>query len=121
MGLLVSCSGPERPDSGAEETANRFSSALAAGQGEAACALLSPLAKEEVSQTQGEPCPEAITAMKLEVSGRVSDVSAYLRTAEVRYADSTAFMSRFDGQWRIFAAGCTPRPGLPDDCALQGS
>ena len=33
----------------------------------------------------------------------------------------TVFLARFGALWKVTAAGCKLRPGVPYDCAVKGS
>jgi hypothetical protein len=39
---------------------------------------------------------------------------------QVRFAQDTIFLARFQSGWKVMAAGCSPVPGHPYDCRLQG-
>jgi hypothetical protein len=116
---LQACS-TARPDvDAAAVVAETFATRVTAGNGQAACDLLSPAAAQSVAEQAGEPCPQAITGMPLRVSSTVDHVAAFGRSAQAHYADSVVFLSRFDEGWRIFAVGCRPEPNRPYECAVQ--
>lgn len=41
--------------------------------------------------------------------------------AQARFESDTVFLSRFDGEWLVVAAACTPVSGHPYDCSIQVS
>ncbi len=107
-------------ESDAADVAAQFHAALADRDGSAACALLSPSARSELKQSAGRPCPKAIVSERLPAPEGPTTVSVFDTAAEVRYSDETVFLARFDGGWKVMAAGCTPRPPHPHDCTISG-
>jgi hypothetical protein len=117
--MLTGCSGGRLETDHVRDVAQQLARAAGSGDGSAICALLTPAAVEEVQSSEGKPCPDAITSVDLKPSSSVDAAEVYGRTAKVTYDDSVAFLSLFHGDWRIYAAGCTPRPQRPYDCTLQ--
>ncbi|WP_101783344.1 hypothetical protein [Nonomuraea indica] len=110
-GCSVDTSAPAR-------TVERFHSALAAQQDEAACALLAPRTAEKLPDP-GQTCAEALRALRLGAGGPVTGVQVWGDEAQVRLAGDTVFLHRFSDGWRVKAAGCEPRAGLPYDCEVE--
>jgi hypothetical protein len=117
--LLTGCAGSERVDA-ARSSAEAFERALAAGDGAAACHLLAPDTAQEVAQSAGTSCASGILHEGLPKAGAVRASTAWGRSAQVRLASDTLFLSHFADGWRVLAAGCSPQPGKPYDCTVQG-
>lgn len=101
----------------ASDVAVRLLSAVAAGDGEAACATLAPDTAESVAEE--EPCAEAILDSSLPRPGTVLGADVYGQWAQVRLDDDTVFLAAFPGGWRVVAAGCTPRTNKPYKCSVE--
>ncbi|MEW9528065.1 hypothetical protein [Microbispora sp. NPDC049125] len=112
--LAVTVAGCARAgDEPAARTAERFFAAVAQGQGDRACALLSPRTAESVDDCAGDIESKGLRG------GAVGDVEVYGDEAQVRMGGDTVFLHRFPDGWRVRAAGCAPRPGLPYDCQVS--
>ncbi|MBN6052939.1 hypothetical protein JYK22_13460, partial [Nonomuraea sp. RK-328] len=96
----------------------RFHTAVAAHQDAAACAMLTPETAEKLPDPD-ETCPQALAALKLGPGGRVTGAEVWGDDALVRMAGDTVFLHRFSDGWRVTAAGCEPRHGLPYDCQVE--
>jgi hypothetical protein len=114
---LASCAGTQ--DAGVSATAERFYASVDEGDGEGACALLAPRTRDELEQSAGKPCPQAVVEEDLEVPSAVEDVQAFGTAAQVRWTDETMFLTRFGDAWRVVAAGCAPVPGDRYDCTVE--
>ncbi|WP_231135141.1 hypothetical protein [Motilibacter deserti] len=119
LGLACAGCAGSRGDA-AETAATRFAQALQSQDGESACAALAPATLEELEQDEQQECAEAITAQELNDAGTAVGVDVFDGQARVRLEHDTYFLSRFDDGWRVVAAGCTPREGLPYDCTVKG-
>jgi hypothetical protein len=106
----------------ARAAARRFESAVASGDGGGACDTLAPETRQdlETSGNQPTPCPEALVGQHLPVGTSVRSAVVYGDQALVTFGKDTVFLSRFASGWKVTAAGCTPRPRRPYDCALKG-
>ena len=117
--LLTSCGGTQ--DDAAGSVAQQLLSDAAQQRGDKACSLLAPAAREELADSSGRPCAEAILEEGLGASASPVDVRVYDPMAHVRFATDTVFLSRFDGERLVVAAACVPRAGGPYDCDIQVS
>ncbi|MEV7396610.1 hypothetical protein [Aeromicrobium sp. NPDC092404] len=116
--LLAGCSSGN--DDAATRTVERLHASLRAGDGAAACQLLSDEAQQELAESKQTSCAEAVIAAGIPDTGRVRDVSVYGTAAQVRYAEDVVFLGEFEDGWRVTAAGCTEAVGAPYDCDVQG-
>lgn len=98
--------------------AETFYVALDRGDGEAACALLTPETLHKLEQSEGEACPKAVTSLELQ-GKEVRRVEVHGEQARVQLDGDIAFLARSAGGWRIAAAGCKERPERPYDCELE--
>ena len=117
-GLLAGC-GSGSP-AGPRDAAVAFRAAWLQGDGTAACRLLAPGTAAEVVSSSGRPCPQGILDQDAPAAGPVQATQVWGGSAQVRLRGDTVFLSRFDGGWRVLAAGCVPRAGKPYDCELAG-
>jgi len=115
--VLAGCASVGHREDAAAAVAMRLLNAVAAGDGEAACAILAPDTAESVAEE--EPCAEAILDAKLPRPGTVVGADVYGQWAQVRLDDDTVFLAAFPGGWRVVAAGCTPRADQPYRCAVE--
>lgn len=115
--VLAGCADAAKSD--AADVAEQLLAAVADGDGETACSVLSPAARDELEQSSGRPCAQAILEEDLGPQP-VRDVHVFNTMAEVRFSDQAVFLARFDGGWRVTAAACTPVPDRPYDCSIQG-
>lgn len=117
--LAVSgCAGRSMDD--AARGAEAFHTALDRGDGSAACARLSPTTRSTLAESAGKPCRVAVLEEQVSRPGDVENEAECGTSAQVRYAHDTLFLGRFDGHWRLTAAGCTRRPDRPHDCVIEG-
>ena len=126
IALLVACAGCGRGDDRdtARAVVDRFFAAIDAGDGEQACAQLSPNTRGELESREQRPCAEAITGLELE-GAPVERVSIYVLNGIAELASGeAAFLSQGEQGWRLSAVGCTPEGGKPADrpydCEVEG-
>lgn len=79
-----------------------------------------PATKDDLEQSAGTPCAEAMAGEDLSEAGPVARVQVFGTMAQARLAQDTFFLTRFLGGWRVLAAGCSPQPAGPYDCRVQG-
>ena len=118
LSLCNGCSSQNEP--AARGVAVAFSLALAADDGAAACRLLAPGTKAELEKSSGKACPPAIVEEDLPEPGAEEGSTSFGTMAKVTFAGDTVFVTEFMRGWRVMAAGCSPVPGYPYDCQLQG-
>jgi hypothetical protein len=114
---LTGCSSPDQAE--VTSAAARFTEAVAQADAEAACALLAPATRQELEQSSGSACAEAIMGEAKSAGARMR-VLVYGAMAQVRYQDDTVFLSRFNDHWLVVAAACTRGPHTVHDCNIQG-
>jgi hypothetical protein len=106
-----------------QAVAERFFSALQSGDGEHACAQLSPDTRSELESQEQRACREAVTELPLE-GGDVTRVEVFVTNAKVDFSSGeAAFLDQGAEGWRLSAVGCTAEDGKatdrPYDCELQ--
>lgn len=127
VGVALSSCAPPRDE--AADTATGFYTAIADGDGAAACAALAPAVAAAVEDDAGSPCPEALTSGDLgddlrdraDAAGATSGGAAVRvagRQAQVAPGTDTLFLARSGPGWVITAAACTARPDRPYDCEV---
>ena len=120
VGLLSGCSGTQEHE--AASVAQRFLVAAGEQEGDEACSLLAPAARSELEQSSGQACEVAILEEDLGAAdGAPPTVEVFDTMAQARFEGDTVFLSRFDGEWLVVAAACTPVSGRPYDCSIQVS
>ncbi|MDI6911624.1 hypothetical protein [Nocardioides sp.] len=119
--VLVSVAGCANSQDGeVRRVADSFYAAVGSHDGGAACDALAPGTVQELEESAEAPCREAILSEDLPGAGAVGSVHVFGTTAQVRYGDDTAFLSRFQFGWRVMAAACRPQPHGPYDCQVKG-
>jgi len=119
--LLLGCGAPTGSTAAAADAALAFHAALTRHDGERACRLLAPRTFHELEESAKSACPEAVVDERLPPGGGLRRTELFGDTARVVLGADTVFVGRFDQDWKILAAGCAPRAGLPYECAIQGS
>lgn len=118
LGLTACGDDRDRP---VEDVATSFYAALARGDGKAACRLLAPATRDELQQSAGKTCTEAILEEGVPEVTDPLDVQVYGTAGEVRFGTDTAFLAKFRSGWLVSAVACTPRTGdQPYDCKVAG-
>jgi ketosteroid isomerase-like protein len=122
LSVLVAGCAPSGDQATARAVTDRFFAAVASGDGDQACAQLSPDTRSELESQEKKPCREAITGLGLEGSA-VQRVDVHLFNAMVALADGDAvFLDQGEQGWRLSAVGCKDagKPAdRPYDCELE--
>ncbi|WIB26871.1 hypothetical protein [Curtobacterium sp. MCSS17_015] len=119
---LTGCSAGGSTRAAAADAAADFTGALAARHGDAACALLVPDARDAVTSETDQDCAVGVLGLGLPTDVDTGSTEVHGRAAIVRGdGDGTLFLARSGSTWLVRAAGCTPVPDAPFDCALDGS
>jgi hypothetical protein len=118
--IVAGCGSGPREDAAAA-AAQRFAGAVRDGDQARGCALLAPPTREELEKSQEMPCPQALGEEELPELGEIRQVEVYGHAAEVRGKGDTVFLTDLAGDWRVVAAGCTPRRDRPYDCTVKGA
>ena len=111
------CAAPPGP---AGFTASRFDAAVGRSDWSTACAMLAPVTRDDLEQSAGTPCADALAQEGLEPAGPVVRVEVFGTMAQARMGQDTVFLARFPGGWKVLAAGCSPQVDRRYDCRLQG-
>jgi len=118
LGGLAGCqSSPDRSE--VQGVAVSFVTAVQAKQGQAACALLTPNAKESVSGATDVPCQTAIVNVD-EHGDQVHSVQVWGDAAQVQLGSDTVFLRRLSVGWQVRAAGCQSQPKAAYKCDVDG-
>jgi hypothetical protein len=115
--VLSGCAASPAP---AAAIGDQFYRAVVGADWPTACALLAPETKASLEQTAGKACPAALQDEELSDPGPVGRAVEYGTMTQVRYEQDTVFLARFQSGWKVMAAGCSPVPGHPYDCRVQG-
>jgi hypothetical protein len=120
--ILVSGCGPEADRNAARGVTDRLFAALGSGDGDQACAQLSPNTRSELESQESKPCREAITSLGLE-GAPVASVHVYILNAIAELANGdAAFLENGSEGWRLSAVGCkaSEKPDArPYDCDVE--
>jgi hypothetical protein len=92
-----------------------FVSAVADGNGAAACRVLTSDAQQSVSGATDVPCSKAVVSVD-EKGTSVSSVQGWGDAAQVHVGQDVVFLRRVSGRWLVSAAGCVRQPAGPYDC-----
>ena len=117
---IAGCGSVSERETSAAGVAERFLTAVADGDGAAACDVLTPDAVTTIEEDSGEPCADAVLDEDLPTPRPPTDTAVYGQWARVRLGDQAVFLAMFPGGWRVAAAGCRPRGERPYDCAVDG-
>jgi hypothetical protein len=117
---MTGCGSPQ--DSTVREAARAFTSAVQRQDGAAACSLLAPRTKAGLEQSAGQACRKAVLAEDLPSYGASEGAADVFGTAARFTTDDDAlFLARFQGGWKVSAAGCTRTANDVYDCLVKGS
>ncbi|MFC9915540.1 hypothetical protein [Streptomyces sp. NPDC127197] len=117
---LGGCGSAGERSSDASAAATEFERLLRSADANGLCAALAPETRSELEESEKSSCAEAIAAQEIPIGGAVREVDVFGRQARVVLDSDTLFLSRFADGWKVVAAGCTPRPGLPYQCTIKG-
>lgn len=119
--LVLALAGCGRADDerAVSAVSTRFLEAVRDGDGEIACAQLTPAAAESLEATR--PCADAVTDLDLS-PGPVTRAQVYSISAKVDVGGGASyFLELTRAGWRISAAGCTPTSrDAPFECEAEG-
>jgi triphosphoribosyl-dephospho-CoA synthetase len=118
VSIISGCGSTHEED--VRAAAERFHQALQAGDGEAACELLSDEVQRELQDASGAACSSAVLESGLPEAGAVERVQVFDTAAQVRYSDDVLFLGDFPDGWRVIAAGCEEAASAPYDCQVHG-
>jgi hypothetical protein len=118
---VTGCDSVDQRGDAAASIATRMLSAVGAGDGAGACAVLASDTASQLEESGGKPCAQAILDEELPAPGTVIGSGVYGQWAQVRLTGDVVFLAAFPGGWRVVAAGCSPQGNRPYDCTLQGS
>jgi hypothetical protein len=118
--VLAACGSVGERRSDAETAAVGFERLLRADDQAGLCAALAPETRGELEESEQASCAKAIASQEIPLGGTAHRVDLYGRQARVVLDADTLFLSLFPDGWKVVAAGCTPRPGEPYQCMLQG-
>jgi hypothetical protein len=107
--------------SGAQDvsgTVARFFEATAGADGAAACALLAPKTRDDLTVSDGQPCAESLPMDRLH--GTAREASVWSGWAYVSTDQGAVFLTEFESGWLITAAGCQPNGDAPYRCVVGG-
>ncbi|AEG43927.1 hypothetical protein [Isoptericola variabilis] len=124
---LAGCAGPGVMEGDAESAVTDFYAAVAAQDGQAACAMLLPDAAEALEKDAQAPCatalvedPQVAPALAHRAAdATVAEVHVSGTQAQVITASDTVFLTRSGDRWIVTAAACEQRPERPYDCEVQ--
>jgi hypothetical protein len=119
LAMITACGSSPDADAAAQ-VSQSFHRAVSAGEGQAACEVLAPGVVDELEESAGTPCEQAIVDEGLPAAETILESAAFGTGAMVVLDGDVVFLAEFDGGWRVTAAGCTPRADRPYDCLLQG-
>lgn len=112
------CGSSQGSDAG--DAADSFHAAVSAGDGAAACDLLTRSARSNLEQSAATACDAAVLEELDPVEGTAGSVSVFGTMAQARYMAETTFLTRFREGWRVTAAGCTRGKAQVYDCTVAG-
>lgn len=117
--VLTGCSAPSSTTDAVERSALAFRAAVAEGDAETTCELLTEATARELGRG-GTPCAAALAELNLADPGPMHGVEVWGRSALARFGGGDVFLIRVNDAWRVRAAGCAVHEGRPADCEVGG-
>ena len=115
---VAGCGQPHEEDVGG--VAQTFYAAHSARDGATACGQLAPGTREELEQSTGRTCAEAVVEEDVPRVAAPTDIRVFGTQAEVTVEGETTFLAPFQDGWKVMAAACTPQLDAPYDCTIAG-
>lgn len=103
----------------AADTSARFLTAIGAGDAATACSLLTPRVRDEMAVSEGAPCEQSLPAARL-AGGSVTAVDVWADWAKASTSTGALFLTEFNSEWLIAAAGCQPHGNELYSCVVGG-
>lgn len=113
--LLAGCAHPA--GSGVRAAVREFFAAVAADDGDAACADLAPQAAKAL-ESADSTCADEIVKLGL-TGGSYVSAQVWGDRAEAKLSQDTVFLARYPGGWKLTGAGCEAQPKGPYDCDVE--
>lgn len=120
VALAAGCATDAYKEAGPRAAALAFHSALRAGDGAAACALLSSEVRSDLEDSARKPCAAAVLEEGVQAASSVRSTAVFDGDALVRMDRDNVFAARFSDGWKVVAAGCTSRGERPYQCRIEG-
>ncbi|ELP66957.1 hypothetical protein ACKI1I_01810 [Streptomyces turgidiscabies] len=120
VGTLGGCGTVAERRDDVRDTTAVFEKALTEGAYDRVCAVLAPATVDELEQSAGSPCAQAVSEESLKPGGSVRRTDVYGNQARAVLATDTLFLSHFTSGWKVVAAGCEPRPKVPYQFRIKG-
>lgn len=120
IGGLGGCGTVAEREDDVRDTAAAFQAALGEGAYDRVCAALAPGTVEELEQSAGSPCAQALREESPAPGGAVRRTDVYGNQARAVLSSDTLFLSHFTSGWKVVAAGCEQRPREPYQCRIKG-
>jgi hypothetical protein len=116
--LLLVLAGCAPEGSGAATAAEEFEQALASGDAEQACSMLSQSAKDKAESDGG--CESQLEELNLPDAGTPGPTEVYGRNAMVEFENDTVFLAAASSGWQITGAGCKSHGEIGYMCEVGG-
>jgi len=115
--IVAGCASRTEQDA-AMTSATRFLDAISRSDTEAACALLTARTRADLATSEGQSCPRALPADRLD--GAVESADTWSDQAMVHTDRGALFLTEFDSSWLVSAAGCADNGDAPYRCVVGG-
>ncbi|UZX04362.1 hypothetical protein F8G81_18400 [Arthrobacter sp. CDRTa11] len=116
--LLLVLAGCAPDGAGASTAAEEFHQALASGDAEQACSMLSQSARDKAESDGG--CESQLEELQLSDAGAPGKSEVYGRNAMVEFENDTVFLAAASSGWQITGAGCTSQGESGYMCEVGG-